>query len=150
SFSFSRSRVTRKFFRKIRSMVLLGWTGNIVFNVSFYFALIVIAAVVKDGLTFVAIFTLAQYIASVIQVPPRVVSSSSIGPLSRAWKDKDMGRIQRIYERSSINLLIFSVGIFLLIWLNFTDGVVTFGLKPEYLQAKFVFLVIGLTRIIDM
>lgn len=148
--TFSASRVTRKFFRKIVAMALLGWAGSAVFNLSFYFAQVVVAAVVPDGLTSVAVFTLAQYIASLIQTPQKPIVAAAAGPLSRAWKEKDMGRIQRIYTQSSINQLIFSIGIFLLIWLNFTDGVITFQLRPEYLQARSIFLIIGLTRIIDM
>lgn len=148
--TFSVSRVTRRFFRKIVRMALMGWAGSAVFNFSFYFAQVVIAAVVPGGLTYVGIFTLAQYIASLVQTPQKPIVAAATGPLSRAWKDKDLGRIQRIYTRSSINMLIFSVGIFLLIWLNFTDGVVTFQLKPEYLQARMIFFVIGLTRIVDM
>ena len=61
-----------------------------------------------------------------------------------------MGRIQRIYTRSSINQLIFALGLFTLIWLNFTDGVLTFHLPDTYLAARSVFLFIGLYRIIDM
>jgi hypothetical protein len=61
-----------------------------------------------------------------------------------------MGRIQRIYARSSLNQLIFAIGIFVLLWLNFTDAVYTLKLKPEYLKAESVFVIIGLTRIIDM
>ena len=146
----SPSRVTRKFFSRIKGMVMMSWTGNIVFTISFYFAPVAIAAVVPDGLTYAGVFTLAQYVASVIQMPQKAIVSASIGPLSRAWKDKDMGRIQRIYARSSLNQLIFSIGIFILLALNFTDGVLTLHLKPEYLKAASVFIVIGLTRIIDM
>jgi hypothetical protein len=39
---------------------------------------------------------------------------------------------------------------FSLIWLNFRDGVFTFGLKESYLLAESAFFFIGLTRIIDM
>ncbi len=39
---------------------------------------------------------------------------------------------------------------FILIWINFQDGVLTFHLKPDYLQAQTPFLLIGLMRIIDM
>jgi hypothetical protein len=39
---------------------------------------------------------------------------------------------------------------FILIWINFTDGVLTFHLKNDYLDARYVFLFIGLMRIIDM
>ncbi len=45
-FVFSPSRVTKKFFSKIRSLSLLAWSGNVVYYLSFFFAQIVIAAVV--------------------------------------------------------------------------------------------------------
>jgi len=144
------SRVTRRFRPKIRSMMTLAWTSQILFNLSFYFAAVVIASVVPGGLTAVGIFTMAQYVASLIQAPQRGVASAAVGPLARAWKEKDHGRIGRIYSRSVINQLVFSVGMYILIGLNFRDGILTFGLKSDYLQALPVFWIIGLTRIIDM
>ena len=71
------------------------------FNLSFYFAAVVIASVVPGGLTAVGLFTMAQYVASLIQAPQRGVASAAIGPLSKAWKKKDYGRIGRIYRRSA-------------------------------------------------
>jgi O-antigen/teichoic acid export membrane protein len=144
------SRVTRRFSRKIVAQASLVWSGQLLYNVSLFFAQIVIAAVVPGGLKYVAIYSLAQIVASLVQAPQRGVIAASIGPLSQAWKDKDYGRISRIYQRSSINQLIFSVGMFLLIWINFRDGVLTFHLKPDYLEAQTPFLFIGLMRIIDM
>jgi O-antigen/teichoic acid export membrane protein len=149
-FSLRVSRVTRRFFRKIVAQASLVWSGQLLYNVSLFFAQIVIAAVVPGGLKYVAIYSLAQIVASLIQAPQRAVIAASIGPLSQAWKDKDYGRISRIYQRSSINQLIFSVGMFVLIWINFRDGVLTFHLKPDYLEAQQAFLFIGLMRIIDM
>ncbi len=131
-------------------MVLLTGGGSIILNLSNFFAQIVIAAVIPDGLAFVGVYTLAQYVSSLIQAPQRGVISATIPPLSRAWKDKDLDKIKRIYRHSSINQLIFSVGMFILIWVNFTDGVFTFHLKQAYLDARHIFLFIGLTRIVDM
>jgi len=150
NFAWRPSRVTKKFLPKILTQATLTWSGGLLYNVSFYFAQIVIAAIVPGGLSFVGVYALAQNIASLVQAPQRGIIAASIGPLSRAWKDKDYGRIGRIYQRSSINQLIFSVGIFILIWINFTDGVLTFHLKPEYLAAQNVFLFIGLQRVLDM
>jgi O-antigen/teichoic acid export membrane protein len=149
-FSFTPSRVTKKFFTKIRGMALLAWGGNIFFNVSFYFAQIVIAGLVAGGLTAVGIFTLAQFISSLIQAPQRAVGAAAIGPLSRAWKDKDHGRISRIYQRSAINQLIFSAGMFVLIWINFRDGILVFHLNTAYLAGQWVFFFLGLARVIDL
>jgi len=149
-FTFHVSRVTKKFFKKILSQISLIWSGQVLFNVSFYFAQLVIGSVITDGMRFVGIYTLALYMGSLIQAIQRSVIAASVGPLSRAWKDKDYGRINRIYQRSSINQLIFSAGMFVLIWLNFKDGVYTFHLKDDYLLARPIFFYIGLTRVLDM
>jgi O-antigen/teichoic acid export membrane protein len=144
------SRVTERFFNKILMLCSFVWAGSLVFNVAMVFDSIVLMAVVPNGLAIVGIYTLAQNISSLIQAPQRGIISAAMGPLSQAWKEKDYGKINRIYQRSSINQLLFSGALFSLIWLNFQDGVETFRLQPGYLQAQQVFLYIGLMRIIDM
>jgi O-antigen/teichoic acid export membrane protein len=147
---FSISRVSKKFYKKIITLVSFVWGGALVYNIALVFDTIVIAAVMPNGLAFAGVFTLAQNVASLIQAPQRGIISASIAPLSKAWKDKDFEKINRIYHRSSINQLIFSVGMFVLIWINFTDGVFTFHLQKNYLEAQYVFLFLGLIRVIDM
>jgi O-antigen/teichoic acid export membrane protein len=149
-FNFSPSRVSKKFFSKIVSLAALVWSGGLVYSISRFFAMIVIAAVVPGGLAFAGVYGLAQNIASLIQAPQRGIIAAALPSLSKAWKDKDYGRINRIYHRSSINQLIFSAGMFVLIWINFTDGVFTFHFNQRYIDARYVFLFIGLTQIIDM
>jgi O-antigen/teichoic acid export membrane protein len=148
--TFSVSRVTKKFSKKIIQLMLLLWGGGLVFNISQVFDSLVIAAVMPNGLAMAGIYTLAQNMSSLIQAPQRAIISASLGPLSRSWKDKDFDRIKRIYSRSSINQLIFAVGMFVLIWINFTDGVLTFGLRSSYLDARPAFLFIGLMRVLDL
>jgi O-antigen/teichoic acid export membrane protein len=144
------SRVTKRFFSKIRALVLLAWTGNVMFNISFFFPAIVIAAVVPGGLAAVAVFAWGQYIASLIMAPQRGVAAAAIAHLSKAWRDKDHGRINRIYSRSVINQLIFAVGMFILIALNFRDAILTFKLPRAYLGSEIIFIIVGFNRIIDM
>jgi O-antigen/teichoic acid export membrane protein len=149
-FHFSMSRVTKKFFKKIVTFMAMMWSGGLIFNVSQVFDTLVIAAVIPDGLKYAGIYTLAQNIASLVQAPQRAIIAASLGPLSRSWKDKDFDRLKRIYSRSSINQLIFATGMFVLIWINFTDGVLTFKLREGYLDARPVFLFIGIMRVIDL
>ena len=150
SFSFSVSKVTRRFFKKILTLASFVYGGNLVYAVSSVFDSILIAAVLPDGLALAGIYTLAQNLSGLIQAPQRGIISASVGPLSRAWKDKDMNKIDKIYHRSSINQLLFSTGMFLLIWLNFSDAVFSFNLQPGYIAAKWIFFYIGLMRIVDM
>jgi len=147
-FTFTVSKVTRRFRHKIVPQAAMVWGGQLLYNLSLYVGQLVIAAVI--GLKYVAFYGLAQIVASLIQAPQRAVNAASIAPLSKAWKDKDLGRINRIYQRSSINQLIFSLAMFVLIWINFTDGVTTFHLKPDYLLAQNAFFYFGLMRVVDM
>jgi O-antigen/teichoic acid export membrane protein len=147
---FQLSRVTKKYWKKVLTLASFVWSGQLVYNIASVFDTIIIAAVLPNGLAFAGIFTLAQNIASLIQAPQRGVISASIGPLAQAWKDKDITKINRIYQRSAINMLVFAIGMFFLIFLNFTDAVETFNLKSTYTQALPVFLFIGLMRILDM
>jgi len=148
--TFNVSIVTKKFFKKIVTFVSYIFSGILVYSIASVFDSILIASVLKEGLAAVAVFSLAQNIASIIQAPQRGIIASSIAALSKAWKDKDLAKINRIYHRSSINQLIFAVGIFALIWLNFTDGIKTFHFQTGYDKARWIFFFIGITRIIDM
>lgn len=149
-FHFHLSRVSKKFYKKIAALSAFVWSGGLVYNIANVFDTLVIAAVLPDGMAWVGVYTLAQNITSLIQAPQRGIISASIGPLSRAWKDKDLERIKTIYQRSAINQLIFSIAMFSLILLNFTDGIHTFSMKEGYTQALPVFFFIGLMRILDM
>ena len=118
-FTFTVSKVSRRFFKKIITLCTFVYGGTLIFTISQVFDTIVIASLLEDG-------------------------------SAKAGKDKNMVLLQKIYQRSSINQLIFACAIFLLIWMNFADGINTFGVKPAYLEAAWLFFILGLTKIIDM
>ena len=148
--TFKVSVVTKKFSKKILTLVKFIYGGTLVYAVAGVFDTILLASVSINGLAAVAVYSLAQNMASLIQAPQRGIISSSIAALSKAWKDKDQNRILNIYRQSSINQLVFAVGMFSLIWLNFEDGIFTFHLQSGYIDAKWIFFFIGLMRIVDM
>ncbi|MEO6135699.1 MAG: oligosaccharide flippase family protein, partial [Ginsengibacter sp.] len=89
-------------------------------------------------------------VAGLVQAPQRGAIAASIPVLSKAWKDKDYDKINLIYQRSGINLLIASLGIFLIVWLSYEDAVNTFKLKPAYLQSIWIFFFLGLARVVEL
>jgi len=144
------SKVTRRYATKILKLCVFVYSGTIIFFLSQVFDSLVIASVLTDGTTKVGIFGLATMFTAVIQAPQRAIIATSIPHLSRAWKERDLGLLQKIYQRSSINLLVFATGIFLLITLNYTESIITFGLKEEYLLGFSSFVFLGLTRVVDL
>ncbi len=149
-FTFKISKVTRRYFKKIVSLCLFVYSGMIVFTLSGVFDSLVIAAVLDDGLSKAGIFGLAQIMTSVIQAPQRGIIAASIAHISNAWKNKHMELLQKIYQRSSINLLLFATGIFVLIALNYRGAIYTLGIKHAYLAGFSAFVLLGLTRVIDL
>ena len=150
NFSFKTSKVTRRFSKNILRLCAFVYSGTLIFTISQVFDSLVIGSVLDDALTKLAVYSVAQSIAAMIQVPQRGIVAASIGHLSQAWKDKNIVLIQRIYQRSSINQLIFACCLFSLIILSFTDAVYTFQLKGTYLTAYYVVILLGLTKIVDM
>ncbi|MEI9810475.1 MAG: hypothetical protein WDO16_22830 [Bacteroidota bacterium] len=61
-----------------------------------------------------------------------------------------MELLKRVYQRSSINMLIFAACLFAVIALNYKEAILTFQLKQTFLLGFNAFVIIGITRIIDM
>lgn len=148
--TFTVSKVTRRFFKKISRFCFFVYSGSLIFSISLVFDTLIIASVLPQGLGKAGIFGLAQILTSVIQAPQRGIIAASVPHLSKAWKDKKLHQIQRIYQRSSINQLIFACLLFTLIAINYKQAVLTFGLKPDFLLGFNAFIFLGLTRVIDM
>ncbi|HZI68274.1 MAG TPA: oligosaccharide flippase family protein [Hanamia sp.] len=146
--TFTISRVMKKFYKKMIAMASLIYVGSTIYTIAAFIDTIIIASLL--GTDSVGIFSLAFVISGLVQAPQRGAVAASIPVLSKAWKDKDYDKINLIYQRSGINLLIASLGIFLIIWLNYTDAVITFKLKPTYLQSEWIFFFLGLARVVDL
>ncbi len=146
--SFTISRITKKFYKKIASFASLIYFGGVVYMIAQFIETLVIMSVI--GTAAAGIFALASVISGLVQAPQRGAIAAALPVLSKAWKDKDHIKINLIYQRSGINLLIASLGVFLIIWLSYEDAVNVFHLKPAYLQSKWIFFFIGLAKIVDL
>ncbi len=141
------SRVTKKFWKRMLGMQVLTFGGTIIVSVAATIDVFIIAGF--QNLTAVGIFVFAQYSANLIQVPQRSIHAVSAGVLSRAWKDKDYKEINRIYQRSCINLLLTSLFIFGNLWLNVKQGIDVLQIQDQYNGGLGVLFILGMVRIID-
>ena len=144
------SPLTQRLKKPILGYTSFTYAGTLIFTLAQVFDSILIGSVLENAMAQVAIYSLAQNMASILQAPQRGIIAASIAPLSRAWKEKDRTTLSRIYQRSSINQLLFAGALFGLIFLNFNDAILTLQLKPSYLTGLTVFCVLGITRLIDM
>jgi O-antigen/teichoic acid export membrane protein len=98
----------------------------------------------------VGIYSIALFIGAMIDLPSRAVNQISTPIISQAWADRDIEKIQDIYQKSSVNQFIIGGLLFLGVWCN-VDNI--FRLMPNgdiYESGKYVILLISLTRLIEM
>ncbi len=141
------SRVSKKFWKKMMGMQLLIYSGTIIASVAATIDSFIIAKF--QGLGVVAVFGMAQYAANLIQVPQRSIQAVSASVLSRAWKDKNITEIKRIYNRSCINLLLMALFIFGNLWLNVQQGMIVLDIQKDYEAGIATIFILGMVRIID-
>lgn len=103
-----------------------------------------------SGLGSAGIYTIAFFIAAVIEIPKRSISQVVIPIVSQANKDGDIPKLKELYQKTSLNQMIVGGLLFLGIWCNI-DSI--FKLIPNgevYLPGKWVVFWIGLSKLFDM
>ncbi|MGC6470076.1 MAG: lipopolysaccharide biosynthesis protein [Flavobacteriales bacterium] len=96
----------------------------------------------------VAFYGLAFFIGSVIKVPARSLTSISTPLIAKAFKDSNTEKVKEIFQKTSINLFIISMLMFLVIWLNIDD--ILMILPEKFRAGKFVVLFIGLSQVVNL
>ncbi len=102
------------------------------------------------GLAQTGIYTIAFFIATVIEIPKRALVQSVIPFVSESNKNGDLKHLELLYKKSSINQLIIGSLIFIGIWSNIDS---LFKLIPHgniYAEGKWVVFFIGLSKLFDL
>jgi len=142
------SQLTRDFAPQMLKFTIFIFASNIITIISNTIDAILLSSM--RGLEYAAVYTLAQYICTVIDVPQRSMVSIGTPIIAQSWKDNDLTNIANVYTKSSINLLIFSSFIFCLIWLNLDDALHFLQLPEIYHEGKQLILLMGITKIIEL
>ena len=103
-----------------------------------------------SGLKSTGIYTIAFFIAQIVEIPRRSLSQVIIPLVSEANNNHDMDKLKELYRKSSLNQLIVGGTIFLWIWCNIEN---IFKFIPNghiYVIGKWVVLYIGLSKLVDM
>ena len=101
------------------------------------------------GLAITGIYTIASYMANLVEIPYRSVSAISRPIISRAMKDNDNQRAAAICKSVSMHQLIAGAFVFFIIWINID---LFFELLPngdKYADGKWVFFILGLAKLVN-
>ena len=96
----------------------------------------------------IAFYTVAFFMATLIQIPARSILLIVKPLLAKAWSDGDSSEIANLYRKTSINQMI--IGLLLFIGISMSiDDLLTF-MPQKYQGIKMVFFYVGLAKLIDV
>ena len=117
--------------------------GNIIPSINTFF----ISA--QMGLAITGIYTIASYMANLVEMPYRSVAAISRPIISQAMKDNDTQRATEMCKSVSLHQLIAGAFVFFIIWINID---LFFELLPngeKYADGKWVFFLLGLAKLVN-
>lgn len=96
----------------------------------------------------VAFYTVAFFMATLIEIPARSILQIVKPLLAKAWSGGDLNEIGKLYKKTSINQMLVGLLLFIGIWMSI-DDVLTFVPK-KYQGIQMVFFYVGLAKLIDV
>jgi O-antigen/teichoic acid export membrane protein len=144
------SKVTRRYKKKMLVFGGFVFAGVAISTTAALFDSFTISSKIANGQVAMGIFAFSTYISNIIQVPQRSIVAISVPVLAEAWREKKYELINKIYKRSSINLLLICLLLFGNIWLCYDDAITSLQINAVYSQGKYVVLFFGLKLIVDM
>lgn len=136
-------------------------TKPLVRNILFYTLFLILAAIAgnitpllssffvsaKMGLTFTGVFAIANYIATVIEIPNRSLNAIANPQLSEAVKNENWAQAESLCKKVSLHLLLSSTFIFFFIWINVDLLFMILRNGADYATGKSVILILGFARL---
>ncbi|MDR0687400.1 MAG: oligosaccharide flippase family protein, partial [Prevotellaceae bacterium] len=102
------------------------------------------------GLDYAGIFTIAFYMASVIEIPSRSLSAISSPLAANALKQEDFQTANKLYQKVALHQLLVGGCAFIVLWINIDN---IFDIIPNgaiYKAGKWVVFFIGISKLISI
>lgn len=103
----------------------------------------------KTGLALTGVYTIAFYIANVVEVPYRSLGAISRPVVAAAVKDNDWSEVNRLGRQVSLHQFLVSMAIFYLIWINLPTLYAFIPNGASYVGGMGVVLLLGLAKVVN-
>lgn len=100
------------------------------------------------GLAFTGIYAIANYIATVVEVPNRSLNAIVQPEISESFKNKDYAHAETLCKSVSLHLMLSSALIFFFIWINIDALFMLLPNGEQYEAGKSVVVILGIAKII--
>lgn len=102
------------------------------------------------GLERNAIYVIAFFMGTVIEIPRRSISQMSDAIIANAFENERLDEIKKIYKQSSINQLILGSFVFIVVVVNLDNIYAIMPKGDAYSVGKWIVVLIGFSKLIDM
>jgi O-antigen/teichoic acid export membrane protein len=102
------------------------------------------------GLSHAGVYTIAVYIATVLEIPSRSISAIASPVAANALKDGDFQQSNALYQKVALHQLLAGGFIFLLVWINIDN---IFAIIPNgsvYAEGKWVVFFVGIAKLVSI
>ena len=103
----------------------------------------------KAGLALTGVYTIASYIANVVEIPYRSLGTISRPVVAAAAKDNDWAEVNRLGRQVSLHQLLISLLIFYLIWINVDALFAVIPNGSDYAGGVGVVFLLGLAKVLN-
>lgn len=117
-------------------------------NLLSFLDVLIIPPLAPAGLGAVPVYTNAQFFVALMMVPYRAMAGAAFPKLNEAWLSRDTDRLNILFNRAGLNMLVVAVGMWLLVCSNMHNAVALF--PPQYAQMLPIVLILSIGRMVDM
>lgn len=103
----------------------------------------------ETGLALTGVFTIAFYIANVVEVPYRSLGAISRPVVAAAVKEENWGEVNRLTRQVSLHQLLVSLLIFYVIWINLDALFAVIPNGADYAGGAGVVLILGMAKVMN-
>lgn len=143
-FSFIDKPLRKKIFKYTLFLIVGALSGNVIGQLDLF----MVSS--EMGLGFAGIYTVAFYMAAVIEMPARSITAIASPLASNALKEEDWDKANKLYKNVSLHQLIAGSTIFLLIWINIDNIFTIIPNGAIYQEGKWVVFFIGISKLISV
>ena len=111
---------------------------------------IMVAELSVDSFKATAIYSIAFFIATVVEIPRRAIGQIAVPTYAEAFACQNTQKVITVYRSSALLQSITSIIAFTIIWCNIDDLFSIISNGDIYAEGKMVVFFIGLARVIDL
>ena len=134
--------------REIISFATFNWMGGISASLAFRVDMIMLSAML--GFSSNGVYALLLFISNVIDIPRKSLTRIINPVMATAFAENDSDRVQDLYRKASISLMVPSMFLFLLLWVLLPEFDKMAGGKGIFAPNWELFVLLGAGRLVDM